>query len=54
MFKGAIESGATFVTDDIKLRAAEKLAEVVKNPSPEKIIPGVFDDGVVEAIVSAF
>lgn len=54
MFKGAVESGASFVSNEVKLRAAEKLAGVVQNPSAEKIIPSVFDDGVVDAIVSAF
>lgn len=54
MFKGAVQSGTTFITDDIKLKAAEKLASVVENPNAEKIIPAVFDDGVVEAIVGAF
>lgn len=54
MFKGAVLSGTTLVTDEIKLKAAEKLAGVVKSPSANKIIPAVFDSGVVGAIVSAF
>ncbi len=54
MFKGAIESGINYVGDDIKLKASENLAAVVKEPTFEKIIPSVFDDGVVEAIVAAF
>ena len=54
MFKGAIESGINYVGDDIKLKASENLAAVVKEPTLDKIIPSVFDDGVVEAIVAAF
>lgn len=54
MFKGAVATNTSYVSDDIKLRAAEKLAGVVTNPTAEKIIPGVFDEGVVDAIVSAF
>ena len=54
MFKGAINSGVTSVTDEVKLKAAENLAAVVKDPTTDKIIPGVFDDGVVEAITRAF
>lgn len=54
MFKGAIESGTNLITDSIKLKAAERLAAVVTNPTVDKIIPSVFDAGVVDAIVSAF
>lgn len=54
MFKGAISAGVTSITDEVKLKAAINLAEVVSNPTAEKIIPSVFDKGVVEAITSAF
>lgn len=54
MFKGAVTTGASFVPNEVKLRAAEKLAGVVKNPVADKIIPSVFDSGVVDAIASAF
>lgn len=54
MFKGAIRAGATSISDDVKLKAAENLAKVVSDPSTEKIIPGVFDEGVVESITTAF
>lgn len=54
MFKGAISAGVTSITDEVKLKAAENLAAAVENPNPDKIIPTVFDAGVVEAITSAF
>ena len=54
MFKGAIATSTKEISDDIKLRAAENLASVVEHPTAEKIIPSVFDAGVVESIVSAF
>ena len=54
MFKGAIATGTNHISDDIKLRAAENLARVVSNPIPSKVIPTVFEKGVVEAIVSSF
>lgn len=54
MFKGAILTGTKEISSEIKLRAANNLAEVVENPTSEKIIPSVFDDGVVESITSAF
>jgi malic enzyme len=32
------------ITDEMKLRAAQNLANVVKTPTPEKIIPSPFED----------
>ncbi len=54
MFKGAISSGTKEISDPIKIKAAENLATVVSTPTKEKIIPSVFDTGVVAAIVNAF
>lgn len=54
MFKGAISAGATSISDEVKLNAAINLAGVISNPTAQKIIPSVFDQGVVEAITSAF
>ena len=54
MFKGAIETSTNYVTDEIKLKAADALAAIVANPTSDNIIPGVFDVGVVGAIVGAF
>ena len=53
IFKGALEAGVNQITDDMKLRAAEALADIVKNPTAEKIIPGPFDKGIVEAVAHA-
>ena len=53
IFRGAIDKRISKITDDIKVRAAEALARVVKNPSAEKIIPGPFDEGVCEAVSTA-
>jgi malate dehydrogenase (oxaloacetate-decarboxylating) len=50
IFRGALDHGVTKITDRHKLAAAEALAGLVNNPTPEKIIPGPFDEGVVEAI----
>jgi len=37
----------------MKLQAAENLANFVKNPSPEKIIPSPFEEGVVDLVAEA-
>lgn len=53
IFKGALESRATKITRDMKLKAAEALAALVKEPTVDKIIPGPFDEGIVEAVSKA-
>lgn len=52
IFRGALDNGVTKITDQHKVAAAEALAALVKNPTSEKIIPGPFDKGVVEAVAS--
>jgi malate dehydrogenase (oxaloacetate-decarboxylating) len=53
IFKGALEIRATKITKEMKIAAAEALAGMVANPTPEKIIPGPFDPGVADAVSSA-
>ncbi|KKT92298.1 MAG: Malate dehydrogenase (Oxaloacetate-decarboxylating) [Candidatus Jorgensenbacteria bacterium GW2011_GWA2_45_13] len=53
IFKGAIECGVRKITTKMKLDAAVALAKLVKRPTAEKIIPSVFDKGVVRAISNA-
>ncbi|MDQ2973038.1 MAG: NADP-dependent malic enzyme [bacterium] len=53
IFRGALDHGITKITDHHKIAAAEALAALVANPSPDKIIPGPFDSGVVDAVSNA-
>jgi len=53
VFKGALSSNKKQITDEMKLKAAEALASLVKSPSSEKIIPNPFDDGVADAVAKA-
>lgn len=53
LFRGALDNGVTTVTENMLVHAAENLAALVKNPTAEKIIPSIFDEGVVEAVSSA-
>ncbi len=50
IFRGALDNGVNKITDDHKLAAAKALAGMVKNPTPEMIIPNPFDEGIVETI----
>lgn len=53
IFKGALDSKATKITTEMKIAAAHALADLVDNPSPEKIIPGPFDKDVAENVANA-
>jgi malate dehydrogenase (oxaloacetate-decarboxylating) len=53
IFRGALDHGVTKITDEHKVAAAEALANLVTNPTADKIIPNPFDPGVVEAVANA-
>jgi len=53
VFKGALKAHAHRITTEMKIGAAKALAALVKNPNPKKVIPGVFDKGVGEAVAKA-
>lgn len=53
IFKGAIESRTSKITEEMKIAAAKALAAVVKKPTREKIIPDIFDKKVVLAVANA-
>ena len=59
IFRGVLDarvhhSGqARYVTDAMKVAAAHALAGLVKNPTVEKIIPGVFEKGLSDVIAKA-
>ncbi len=53
IFKWALKNGVKKITDEMKLQAAENLANFIKNPSPEKIIPSPFEEGVVDLVAEA-
>lgn len=53
IFKGALEAGISKITDEIKIAAAEGLAQVIKSPKANRIIPDPFDTKVVKAVSNA-
>ena len=52
IFSGALDHGVKKITDQHKLAAAEALANLVENPTVDKVVPTAFDEGVVEAIAN--
>lgn len=52
IFRGALDHGVTAITDEHKIAAAEAIAALVTEPTADKIIPGPFDKGIVEAVAA--
>ncbi len=53
VFKGALSVKAKRITEKMKVKAAETLASLVDNPTPDRIIVSVFEKGVVDAVAQA-
>lgn len=50
IFRGALDNGVKKITDQHKIAAAEVIASLVDTPSPDMIIPQVFDKRLVPEI----
>lgn len=53
IFRGALRSGIQQLGQAHFLAAAQALAALVPTPTPDKILPSPFDDGVAEAVATA-
>jgi malate dehydrogenase (oxaloacetate-decarboxylating) len=53
IFRGALDSGVTEITDDMKLEAAKRIASLVKKPTADTIIPPVMTPGLVKTVAGA-
>jgi malate dehydrogenase (oxaloacetate-decarboxylating) len=55
IFRGALDAGATTITERMKVAAAEAIASAVPEHElgPECIVPSVFDRAVVELVAAA-
>jgi len=53
IFRGAIDGYKKDITERMKIDAAQALADLVIEPHAEKIIPGPFDPGVMQAVADA-
>ena len=52
IFRGALDHGVKKITDQHKSAAAEALANLVENPTVDKVVPTAFDEGVVKAVAN--
>ena len=53
VFRGALDSGATRITEEMKLAAARAIAALVPHPTAGEIVPSVFDERVSPAVAAA-
>jgi malate dehydrogenase (oxaloacetate-decarboxylating) len=55
VFRGALDAGATRVTEEMKMAAADAIASVITDAelSPGYVIPSVFNPHVVELVSAA-
>jgi malate dehydrogenase (oxaloacetate-decarboxylating) len=53
IFRGALDNNVTAITDAMLVRAAKNLSAIVKKPTANNIVPGVFDKLVVGAVAKA-
>lgn len=52
IFRGALDRQLTNITDQMKINAAEKIASLVKTPTPDQIIPSVMTPNLVKQVAS--
>lgn len=53
IFRGALDRGVKRITDEIKINAAHALAALVKKPTPQQILPDMFDKRVAKAVAAS-
>lgn len=53
IFKWALQNKVPKITDEMKIRASENLANMIKNPTFDKIIPSPFDVWVADEVAKA-
>ncbi len=53
IFKGALEARVGKITMEMKIAAAEAIAEMVTDPTPSEIIPDPFTPGISDAVAKA-
>jgi malate dehydrogenase (oxaloacetate-decarboxylating) len=53
VFRGALDRGVGAITDDMKVKAAKKIAALIPNPTARNVIPSNNAPGLVEAVASA-
>lgn len=53
IFRGALDNGVKNITNTLLIKAAQNLADYVSSPHEERILPDIFDKGVVTVVADA-
>ncbi len=53
IFRGALDAGATQITEVMKITAAKALASAIENPDPQHILPETLDRSIAPKIATA-
>ncbi len=53
IFRGALDHRIKQFNEQMFVRAAEALAEYVKEPTPDQVLPSMFDKGVIDVVKEA-
>lgn len=53
IFRGALDHGVKKVTTEMLMHVAENLSRLVANPTPEEIIPSIFDERVMKSVAES-
>lgn len=53
IFRGALDNGVTAITDDMKLKAAQVIAGLVKKPTAGEVIPSVMTPNLAKKVAAA-
>jgi malate dehydrogenase (oxaloacetate-decarboxylating) len=53
IFRGALDARATRITDEMKIAAAHAIANFVKKPQRDNIMPSILDKAVTRAVAKA-
>jgi malate dehydrogenase (oxaloacetate-decarboxylating) len=53
LFRAMLDKGVKKVDDAVKMRAAQAIASFITDPTPERIIPNMFEPGLAEHVAKA-
>jgi malate dehydrogenase (oxaloacetate-decarboxylating) len=53
IFRGALDARATRITDEMKIAAAHAIADFIKKPQRDRILPNILDRDVTQAVANA-
>ena len=53
MFRGLLDAGIPKIEDSHKIAAAQAIADFVADPSPGRIVPSIFEEGLAYKVADA-